>query len=472
MASEKKKEMTPKVVKLVQVERVGDKLILPKDLTYDQAIEVLAEKRDSEEQVVSYLHQFKEGVPYDYARAFYDVCEEHFGVVARKAVLSWFGPIPPKTISVQTGVGEVTDIPLGKMELPGVTDGVVTTGIDNDGYFYVRADIMQKYTPLFNELISKTKEWIYSHSIYRGKAFKISLSEVVDGEEYDLNMPGITFFSPYSKAEDLIFSQTIQDRITASIWTPIEKTDACREAKIPLKRGVLLSGPFGLGKTLTARVTAHKAQENGWTFLLVSEARDFARALEFARFYAPCVIFCEDIDRVTSGDRTAKLDNLLNTLDGIESKASEIMVVLTTNDLGKINKAFLRPGRLDDIIELKAPDAEAAQRLIRVYGGDLIDPEEDLSSAGKALDGCIPAFIRECVDRAKLWTIALDGEAGKITDAALTRAALSMKEHIAIFEPKDEINLSDREKAAAIIATALQNSPGESVARAIASTEA
>src|SRR6185312_11215945 len=85
-----------------------------------------------------------------------------------------------------------------------------------------------------------------------------------------------------------------------------------------------------------------------------------------------------------------------------ESKSCEIMVILTTNRVNKIAKALLRPGRMDSIISLKMPDADAAARLVALYGRDLFSQDLDFKQVGKRLAGMRPASIRECVERSKL----------------------------------------------------------------------
>ena len=81
--------------------------------------------------------------------------------------------------------------------------------------------------------------------------------------------------------------------------------------------------------------------------------------------------------------------------------------MLTTNHLENINPAMLRPGRLDSIINVLPPDAEAVSRLFHLYGGSTIAADEDLSKAADLLSGTIPAVIAEVVKRAKLVQLGL-----------------------------------------------------------------
>jgi transitional endoplasmic reticulum ATPase len=227
-------------------------------------------------------------------------------------------------------------------------------------------------------------------------------------------------------------------QIQTNLFTPIEHTDRCREYHIPLKRGVLLEGPYGTGKTLTAFVTAVKAQQNGWTFILLDKVGGLKKALEFARMYGPAVVFSEDIDRAVTGERSVEMDDILNTIDGIESKGSDIITILTSNHVENINPAMLRPGRLDAVIRVHAPDAQSAEKLIRIYARDMLNSDEDVTEAAKHLEGQIPAVIREAVERAKLYAIGRDPSARGIrfTGKDLSNSARGMKMHLELLKPK------------------------------------
>jgi SpoVK/Ycf46/Vps4 family AAA+-type ATPase len=189
-------------------------------------------------------------------------------------------------------------------------------------------------------------------------------------------------------------------------------------------------------------VTAKKCVQSGWTFIYLDRVGALDEALRFARLYMPAVIFAEDIDRAVSGDeRTVELDDVLNSIDGIEAKNSEIMVVLTTNHVEKINRAMLRPGRLDAVISVTPPDAEAAEKLIRLYARDLLPNEVDVSSAAKTLAGSIPAVIREVVERSKLYAISRTGSNDfTLSSEDIEYAGLSMQRHLTLLSgPKEHM---------------------------------
>jgi transitional endoplasmic reticulum ATPase len=133
------------------------------------------------------------------------------------------------------------------------------------------------------------------------------------------------------------------------------------------------------------------------------------------------------------------------------------MIVLTTNDVEEINQAMLRPGRLDSIVNVTAPDPGAVVRLIALYSRGQLRDGEDLTQVGEKLAGQIPAVIRECVERAKLHALRLTepGEPIKLTAQSLIGAADEMAFALELLKPKVEDSRSERVKAAEITANAL-----------------
>jgi transitional endoplasmic reticulum ATPase len=120
-------------------------------------------------------------------------------------------------------------------------------------------------------------------------------------------------------------------------------------------------------------------------------------------------------------------------LDGIDTKSENIITVLTTNYLDNVNQAMLRPGRLDAIINIETPDASTAERLVRFYGAEAINEEEDLTEVGLSLENQIPAVIEEAVKRAKLFQLALIDKGAAVSNigaTALRQAAVTMTTQI------------------------------------------
>lgn len=429
----------------IHIRREGTQIVLPSDpreMSIDEAIESLARKKEAEEKEVS-VHEEIHAFPLDGAHAFMLALKEIYGWASPEARQSFFGPVPPTTVNLEIDYGVYTQVIWGDFKVPGLS-GVLRTGASFENgkpCFVIGGKVKKKHQKEVAEIAALTRKLVKEQSVYRGKAIRLQTDS--DGEIQWSQGPAFLDLSGVNPNE-LTFSEEVADQVKTNLFTPIEYTDICREHKIPLKRGVLLEGPFGTGKTLTAFVTALKAREKGWTFILVDRVSGLKDALTFARLYQPAVVFAEDIDRAISGDdRTVKIDDILNTIDGAEAKGSEVITILTTNDVKGINRAMLRPGRLDAIISVQAPDAKAAEKLIRIYSRGLILENESLDDAGKELEGQIPATIREAVERAKLYAIGHTAKGTRLSlrCSDIVLAAKGMKMHLQLlngiktFEP-------------------------------------
>lgn len=436
---------------LTDLERTGTKLVIPEKMTIPNAIDTLQRIQKYEEEVTEVKEVFG-GFVWDAAIACQKAMERIFGwVSAEKTPIEMMGMVmghqPPEIINVPTGPGETTPVPMGRFTVPGV-DGRMDTGItqvEGRAAFYFVATVKRKHEEAIQRIFKMAKEIMVTESVYRGKAFKLRLKDN-DGNNLKMPMPKFLALTKV-KPNELVFATDVQEAISTNLFTVIENTEECRKFQIPRKRGVLLYGPYGTGKTLAAHVTAKKCTENGWTFLYCERADELSEMVKLAHQYQPSVVFCEDIDRAVSGERSVEMDDILNIIDGIESKNVELMVILTTNHVQNLNKALLRPGRLDAVINVLPPDAEAVQKLLRIYGRGLIPENADLAKVGKILDGTIPAVIRECAERAKLSQIKLNQGTemeGRliITPEALLDAAKGMKNQLDLLKETVPVKLA------------------------------
>lgn len=415
---------------VAEVVRHGDKLILPEKMKIPEAIDLLERRLKYESEEVAVQETFL-AFPQDGAYAMDKVLTEMFGWTPAEATYSFFGKNPPQMLSIEIGYNEVVQVPWGRFSLPGVNGYVQSSVQQKDGRicFHLTGLVKRDSEKTVREFFAAIRQYLKEHSIYRGKAVKIRFRDD-DGEL--LGMPEPKFLDTNKiKPENLIYSKDVQNSVQVNLFTPITRVHDCINNGIPVKRGVLLGGPYGCGKTLAADVASKLAVDNGLTFIYVPRVDELADAINFCKLYGDpaAVLFCEDIDRAIKGERTVKMDDILNIVDGIDSKRLNLITVLTTNHLEDINPAMLRPGRLDAIIEVTEPDAEAAERLLRFYGGPAIEADENLTEAAAKLAGTIPATIAEVVKRAKLSQLALQ-EPGtkvtKLTGAALDVAAFTM----------------------------------------------
>lgn len=416
----------------VAVVRQGSQIIIPDGMSFDTAIQWLLRRKAEDERKVA-IHEEIHGYPLDAAHALAKALSQKYGWVDLVPTPGFFGSTPPAFIGVEVDFGKVDQVPWGTIAIPGV-DGVIETGVDKnkDGLpiLVLTGVVKQKNQKEVAAIAELTREFLRDHSIYRGNAIRVTFPE--PGAKFDPTQCPKFIDTSSVREEELIFTPETKRILNTALFTPVERTQLCRDHKIPLKRGILLEGPYGTGKTLTAYVMAKKCRANRWTFIYLEDIDHLPEAIQFAKQYSPCVVFAEDIDQVLRGERTSDMNSVLNTIDGIEAKKSEIIVVLTTNHVEQINKAMLRPGRLDTVISVRAPDATATTALLKLYSRDRMKPGENLETVGAKLQGQIPAVIREVVERSKLAAVSRmdDQEELYITAVDLMTSAEGMLTHL------------------------------------------
>lgn len=434
----KKERKAVKNAKEVTIQRTGDALSVPNSMSLDDAIAFLTKKRDEEEQPVAVLETI-DAYPFDAAYSFYLVMQEVFGFSGQVPKQTMFGPRPPMFITVPISATETVQVPWGVFELPGIEGQLETNfNVKNSNIiFQLAARVKGKHKLIIQELGNAIREKLKTNSIYRGKAIKVTFRDD-DGERIEFDIENFPTFMKLDGGEQPIFTKSTQDQIETSIINPIRFTDRCKRNGMKIKRHVLLEGDFGTGKTLTALQTARECVKHGWTFLYVDDCRDLGQAMKLAEQYSPTVVFAEDVDLVMSGQRNSAMNELSCVLDGVDNKNKEVMLILTTNNVDHIERLMLRPGRIDTVVKIEAPDTETAYRLMDYYSkGKLVGKKEDFERAIKPMIGQNPAFLAEVVSKAELHSIAL-GEDITITPEGIGIAVQLMQNHVKLMNQEVE----------------------------------
>lgn len=428
----------PKIVNNVVIVRHGEQLLIPETMTMEDAVELLERRIAYDAQEVAFSENF-EVFPWDGANALDAVLTERYGWAPATATPSMFGPQPPKMITIDVGYGLRKEVAWGRFSLPNIAGFIQCSADKVRGrlVFKVDAKVLRRDEDNIKKLFRELRAKLNEESIYRGKAFKMRFRND-DGDVLEMPEPQFINHMDIDPAT-LVYATDVQASIETNLFTPIRRIRDCKANGIPVKRGVLLGGMYGCGKTLAAKVAARLAVEQDVTYLYVQRADELADAVEFVKMYSNpgAVIFCEDIDRAVNGNRSTEMDDILNIIDGIDTKSANIITVLTTNNLNAINPAMLRPGRLDAVINVTEPDAPAAEKLVRIYGGSTIAADLDLTEVGEALAGQIPAVIAEVVKRAKLSQLKLQEEGTmveNITAQALLDSMNSMRDQVSMLK--------------------------------------
>lgn len=441
--------------KSVTVKNEGKQIVLPEGMNYVTAIKWITRRMEEDERVVG-IHETVDCLPLEGAYYLAKAIHNIFGFFDAS---KWSSPT---FVALETGFGKTEQVFWGRLEIPNI-EGALDTGVEvanGTVRFCLEGSIRKKMQPKVDELLAETRRIAKEQSIYKGKAIQLSFPEIGRRDFNPVLFQHRFLDTSKVKPEQLIFPTITGQLVNDTLFTPLRFTKAVRAAGIPLKRGVLLEGPYGCGKTLTQYVTAKYASENGWTYIALDNTNRLAEAMQFAKHYQPAVVAAEDIDRTDpDGERSDLMNELLNTIDGAAFKDAEIIVLLTTNHVENITPAMLRPGRLDAVIPVRPPDAAAVTRLIHLYAKGLLDPFETLNVVSAQLEGQIPAVIREVVERSKLSAIARTEGKGKLqlAEQDLIIAANGMMDHLELMKPRVEDDRSERVKAAELLAASVEN---------------
>eukprot|EP01012_Entosiphon_sulcatum_P045300 TRINITY_DN6038_c0_g1_i1.p1 TRINITY_DN6038_c0_g1~~TRINITY_DN6038_c0_g1_i1.p1 ORF type:complete len:878 (-),score=148.80 TRINITY_DN6038_c0_g1_i1:8-2620(-) len=180
-------------------------------------------------------------------------------------------------------------------------------------------------------------------------------------------------------AESVILDETLSEALIhdAEVFLASEKW--YMDIGIPYRRGYMLYGPPGCGKTSTAEVIAGALKLDICMLTLSNKELDDSRLASCLRD-APkrSIVLLEDVDAVFV-ERTAQKEGgrpgvtfsgLLNAIDGVASQEGRLFL-MTTNHFEKLDAALVRPGRCDVKIELRRASRTQMQRLfLRFFPGE------------------------------------------------------------------------------------------------------
>jgi hypothetical protein len=344
----------------------------PQPMTAGDAAKFFAELEKSGEAIVPCIREFTGPLPTDAGVNFLRAMEKVVG----------FFTIPPSPhtliIDVPTGLSssDKERMVLGKFRLPGwSTDEYIETSIRMTGarsmVFYVVANVKNRNLPTLNEILAKAEDFIRNNSIYRGKRVQISFEYQRQGRKYDPGVDQPTFRdSAFRSLKEVALSRINRTSLNTYILPFLTDISLIKSKGISTKRCALLSGSYGSGKTITCDALSSIGQKHGWTTLYCRSIEDLQETLRTAAFYDNCIVVCEDFDTLTSGDsdddRTSAYNDLINTIDGVDTKNKNLLMLFTTNNVNSIQPAALRSGRIDLYLVIDLPDEDCISELLSI----------------------------------------------------------------------------------------------------------
>lgn len=392
------------------------KIIIPETMTKLEAAEELKRQYNNEEQFVKAYHSFEGWDWKDVLVAIKLVSEEEFG---------WIDGIDRRDepmeidvmVDVKDGIPVTTKCFYGNFQIAAFEDAVASVGVSY-GDVSLGISLKKKYSNQASAYFDKIEKHLRKKSIYRGKTVVVKAGNDFDGG-------GAIDFEIIENlgSKDVILNEKEEMVVEEFVIGSLAE---------PGKHCILFTGDYGTGKTETAMRVGRIATRNKMTFFYCKDSKIFESFLNLSKLYQPCVVFMEDVDEIGSGsERTQRMNSILNTLDGVQTKGNNLTVIFTTNNENKINSALRRPGRIDLIVRFSHPDTETKKKIYQhlfsgIDGADALDYDLIVASTPDVQG----AVVAEICNRAK----KLAAKNGFITEKNVLAAIASMEYQVAFMQ--------------------------------------
>jgi cell division protease FtsH len=334
-------------------------------------------------------------------------------------LLTGYGPFRLGAVDyTRVPVGVDTELTCVRFGLYLLSDGgtplaVLLRGADpRRGEPGVRLEVMCREADAGHGFLAEVRALIRRHNMFRGKVLSF------EGHEFGPGVGPLRFHErPVLARTDVVLPDDVLASVERQVVGVARYRERLRAAGHPLKRGVLLFGPPGTGKTHTVRYLISQLPE--FTVVLLSGLglRFVQEACALARLVPPTLVVLEDVDLVAeSRSERPGLDNpllfqVLNEMDGLAGDA-DVAFLLTTNRVDLLEPALAqRPGRVDLAVEVPLPDAAGRRALLELYGRGLRLTPDEAAEIVANTEGVTASFFAELARRAELLAANDDAEA-------------------------------------------------------------
>ena len=232
--------------------------------------------------------------------------------------------------------------------------------------------------------------------------------------------------------------------VRETVELPMKNPELFETVGIDPPSGVLLHGPPGTGKTLMAKAVAKQTDA---TFIkmagselvhkFIGEGAKLVRDLfQVARDHEPAVVFIDEIDAIaskrtdskTSGDAEVQrtMMQLLSEMDGFDERG-DIRIIAATNRFDMLDRAILRPGRFDRLIEVPKPDEVGRAKIFRIHTRDMnVAADVDFDVLARESEELSGADVKAVTTEAGMYAIRDDRTEVRMDDF---RNALEKLDH-------------------------------------------
>lgn len=279
----------------------------------------------------------------------------------------------------------------------------------SEGYRGTRARIEvavrpgKEQTALAARLIEQLRAEVELGRSWRGKTLVLDCAH----DDFEIAPAGLRVERIAAvRREDIVLPEQTLALVERNTLGFVREADRLARLGLSARKGVLLHGPPGAGKTLIVRWLIGELP--GYTKFVVAAGQYglLGEYLAIARVLQPALVVLEDVDLV-GGHRDGPwrgpgvlLNTLLNQMDGLAPEA-RVLFLLTTNRPEVLEPALAaRPGRIDQAIEIGLPGEGERCLLLRRYAGAARVDDAVAADAAKRIGRVSPAFIKELMRRA------------------------------------------------------------------------
>ena len=215
------------------------------------------------------------------------------------------------------------------------------------------------------------------------------------------------------KSDELfVFSDSISEKLLKEINTFWEKSERYKQNNLVHKRGILLEGFPGTGKSSIISILCKEIISKGGVVFKINGVRNLDTYFEFIRYgfreiqpETPVVTILEDLDQYEEIE-----SELLDFLDG-KTHLDHHVVIATTNNTELIPDTFLRPSRIDLKIEVPLPSEQTRREYFKFKN----TPEDEIENLVKQSEDFSLADLKELYVCIYLLDYTVEEAVGKIT---------------------------------------------------------
>ena len=384
----------------------GSGYVIPKTKKLRTAAREIAEYADAEESTTDLTHLVTNKHFYPACYALSRVLAEHYGVDYAKPKPGFFGATNPVDVTFPLSPTETATVTLGEFTLGNMT---VTTRPNNDRLrIFITCANSDKAAAM--ELFALVDAYA---DCWQGQTLVFDTNTESGPRTPSIVAPDLT-------VDDIALNSSEEAALRMFLNQIEHHETLAQQHDFPFKRGVLLYGPWGTGKTLGAAVAMASCRRAGITVIQERSWGSLEATMQLARVMQPCMVFCEDIDLVSNR-------SLTNILDDATLKTCAVSLVVTTNNPEKLDPALTRTGRLDIAIGFELPNAETRAKILAINNAPFYD--DDIA---KATEGFTGSDLAEVAKRATINAVA----AGRpMTNVDVLGGAYSLKRPPAYVAP-------------------------------------